>query len=63
MNGSARLRQIGLCLALAAAATSVYGASTYFDIGARVLAYLVTSAFLLGIAYWYRRPGAAAVSA
>ncbi len=63
MNGSARLRQIGLCLALAAAATSVYGASTYFDIGARVLAYLVTSAFLLGIAYWYRRPGGAPASA
>jgi hypothetical protein len=63
MNGSARLRQIGLVLALAAAGTSVYGASTYFDIGARVLAYLVTSAFLLGIAYWYRRPGTAAASA
>jgi hypothetical protein len=60
---SARLRQLGLFLALAAAATSVYGASTYFDIGARILAYLVTSAFLLGIAYWYRRPGAEPVSA
>jgi Predicted membrane protein (DUF2339) len=57
---SARLRRIGLGLALAAAATSVYGASTYFDIGNRILAYLVTSAFLLGIAYWYRRPGLAA---
>lgn len=63
MNGSALVRQIGLFLALAAAATSVYGASTYFDIGARVLAYLVTSAFLLGIAYWYRRPGSAPASA
>ena len=59
---SARLRRIGLGLALAAAATSVYGASTYFDIGNRILAYLVTSAFLLGIAYWYRRPGAAATA-
>jgi hypothetical protein len=56
---SARLRRIGLGLALAAAATSVYGASMYFDIGIRILAYLVTSAFLLGIAYWYRRPGLA----
>ena len=55
---SARIRQVGLFLALAAAATSVYGASTYFDIGIRIVAYLVTSAFLLGIAYWYRRPGA-----
>jgi hypothetical protein len=59
MRRSARLRRIGLGLALAAAATSVYGASTYFDIGIRILAYLVTSVFLLGIAYWYRRPGAA----
>ena len=49
------LRQLGLALALLAAATAVYGATTYFDVGARVLAYLVTSAFLLGIAYWYRR--------
>jgi predicted membrane protein DUF2339 len=63
MQGSPRLRQLGLLLALAAAATSVYGASTYFDIGARILAYLVTSAFLLGIAYWYRRPGAEPLSA
>ena len=49
------LRQLGLALALLAAATAVYGATTYFDVGARVLAYLITSAFLLGIAYWYRR--------
>jgi hypothetical protein len=52
---SPELRQLGLALALLAAATAVYGATTYFDVGARVLAYLVTSAFLLGIAYWYRR--------
>ncbi|MGH7619320.1 MAG: DUF2339 domain-containing protein [Gemmatimonadaceae bacterium] len=60
MNGSAGLRQLGLCLALASAATAVYGATTYFDIGVRIVAYLVTSAFLLGIAYWYRRPGSIA---
>jgi hypothetical protein len=59
MRGSARLRQLGLFLAVVAAATAVYGATTYFDVGARILAYLVTSAFLLGIAYWYRRPGTA----
>jgi hypothetical protein len=52
---SPELRQLGLALALLAAATAVYGATTYFDVGVRVLAYLVTSAFLLGIAYWYRR--------
>jgi hypothetical protein len=55
---SPRLRQTGLCLALVAAATAFYGATTYFDFGARIAAYLVTSAFLLGIAYWYRRSGA-----
>ncbi len=58
----ALLRQTGLGLALVAAGTAIYGASTYFDFGARILAYLVTSVFLLGIAYWYRRPGAAAVA-
>lgn len=52
-----KLRQTGLVLALVAAATAFYGATSYFDFGARILAYLVTSAFLLGIAYWYRRPG------
>lgn len=59
-GGSPRIRQLGLALALLAAITAVVGATSYFDIGARVLAYLVTSAFLLGIAYWYRRPGTAA---
>ena len=54
---SSRLRQVGLGLALLSAVTAVYGANTYFDFGARIAAYLVTSAFLLGIAYWYRRPG------
>ena len=53
----ARLRHIGLGLALVAALTAIYGASQYFDFGARILAYLVTSVFLLGIAYWYRKPG------
>jgi hypothetical protein len=63
LRRSARIRQVGLGLALVAAATSVYGASTYFDIGIRIVAYLVTSAFLLGIAYWYRRPGVVSVAA
>ena len=60
LRASPRIRQLGLALALLAAITAVVGATNYFDIGARVLAYLVTSAFLLGIAYWYRRPGASA---
>jgi hypothetical protein len=54
---SARLRQTGLALALVAAGTACVGATSYFDLGTRIIAYLVTSAFLLGIAYWYRRPG------
>lgn len=58
---AARLRRAGLALGLVAAGTAVYGANTYFDFGARIAAYLVTSAFLLGIAYWYRRPGASPV--
>lgn len=57
VRNSARLRQVGLALALVATATAFYGATTYFDIAARILAYLVTSAFLLGIAYWYRQTG------
>ena len=60
---AARLRQAGLALGLVAAGTAVYGASTYFDFAARIAAYLVTSAFLLGIAYWYRRPGASPAAA
>lgn len=56
---SARLRQTGLALALVAAGTACFGATSYFGLGTRIVAYLVTSAFLLGIAYWYRRPGTA----
>jgi Predicted membrane protein (DUF2339) len=63
VRGAPHLRQLGLFLALVAAATAVYGATTYFDVAARILAYLVTSAFLLGIAYWYRRPGSMPASA
>ena len=54
---SAGFRKTGLALALLAAGTAVYGATSFFVVGMRVLAYLVISAFLLGIAYWYRRPG------
>jgi hypothetical protein len=57
-RSSSRLRQVGLALAVVAAATAVYGAHADIDFGARIVAYLVISAFLLGIAYWYRRPGA-----
>lgn len=63
MRHSALLRKIGLALAVIAAGTAVYGASTYFDSGIRIIAYLVTSAFLLGIAFWYRRTGTPAAQA
>lgn len=56
---SGGVRKTGLALALLAAGTAVYGATSFFVVGMRVLAYLVISAFLLGIAYWYRRPGSA----
>jgi len=54
---SGGVRKTGLALALLSAGTAVYGATSFFVVGMRVLAYLVISAFLLGIAYWYRRPG------
>jgi hypothetical protein len=56
------LRRTGLALALLAAGTAIYGATTYFDVGARIAAYLVTSGFLLDIAYWYRSSAAVVVA-
>jgi Predicted membrane protein (DUF2339) len=61
-RGRALVRQIGLGLALAAAATAFFGASNHLGVGSRILAYLATSVFLLGIAYWYRRPGVGAAA-
>ena len=51
------LRHIGLALAVLAAGTALYGARKLDAIGARIGADLVAAVFLLGIAYWYRRPG------
>lgn len=51
------LRHIGLALAVLAAGTALYGARNLDAIGARIGADLVAAVFLLGIAYWYRRPG------
>lgn len=62
LRHSPPLRRTGLALAFVGAGTAIYGASTYFDIGARIAAYLVTSGFLLGIAYWYRSPAAVAIA-
>jgi hypothetical protein len=51
------LRHIGLALAVLAAGTALYGARKLDAIGARIGADLVAAVFLLGIAYWYRKPG------
>ena len=51
------LRRVGLALALLAAIVAFDGARGIEAVAARVAGYLVTAIFLLGIAYWYRRPG------
>jgi hypothetical protein len=56
------LRHIGLALAVLAAGTALYGARSLSAIGARIGADLVAAVFLLGIAYWYRRPGSTATA-
>jgi hypothetical protein len=53
---SALLRRIGLGLGLVAAFLAVRGAWQLPSAGSRILAYLVVSGFLLGIAWWYRQP-------
>ncbi len=55
----AGLRHVGLGLGLLAAATAIRGARRLEDVWAEIVAYLVTSVFLLGIAWWYRRRGEA----
>jgi hypothetical protein len=51
------LRHVGLALGLIAAFTAMRGTRRLESVGATIVAYLVTSVFLLGIAYWYRRRG------
>jgi hypothetical protein len=51
------LRHAGLALSVAAAGTALYSASGLASVGAKISAFLVSSGFLLGIAYWYRKPG------
>ena len=59
---SARLRRIGLGLGLVAAFLAVRGAWQLPSAGSRILAYLVVSGFLLGIAWWYRQPDQASLA-
>jgi hypothetical protein len=49
------LRHTGLLLGLIAAFTAIRGARGLEAVWAQIAAYLVTSVFLLGIAWWYRR--------
>ncbi len=49
------LRHAGLLLGLVAAFTAMRGARSLEAVWARIAVYLVTSVFLLGIAYWYRK--------
>ena len=51
------LRHVGLGLAVLAAGPALYGARQLDAVAARIVADLVAAAFLLAIAYWYRRPG------
>jgi hypothetical protein len=51
----ALLRHAGLLLGLVAAFTAIRGARRLEAVWAQIAAYLVTSVFLLGIAWWYRR--------
>lgn len=51
------LRRIGLGLAVVAALRALAAADSVRSVAVRIASYLVVSAFLLGIAYWYRRRG------
>jgi hypothetical protein len=57
-----RLRHVGLGLGVVAALLALKAAWGLPSTGARIGAYLVVSGFLLGIAWWYRRPGSAPVT-
>ncbi len=52
-------RHLGLGLGIAAAVLALRAAWGFDSTATRIAAYLVVSGFLLGIAWWYRRPGAA----
>jgi hypothetical protein len=62
-RGRAKLRHVGLALGIAAAGLALRAAWGFESTATRIAAYLVVSGFLLGIAWWYRRPGTAAADA
>jgi hypothetical protein len=55
-RGSAPLRHVGLGLAVVASAIAVHAGFQLDAVAARIAACAVASGFLLGIAWWYRRP-------
>ncbi len=56
-RGARALRQVGLALAVVAAIRALAAVDSVRSVSVRIASYLVASAFLLGIAYWYRRRG------
>ena len=58
-RGVPGLRHLGLVLALVASAAAARGAANLDAVWARIVGYLVTSAFLLALAWWYRAKPAA----
>jgi hypothetical protein len=54
-----RVRHVGLGLGIVAALLALRAAWGLPSTGARIAAYLLVSVFLLGIAWWYRKPGPA----
>ena len=51
------MRHAGLLLAVVAAVRALTAVEAVASVSMRIASYLVVSAFLLGIAYWYRRRG------
>ncbi len=57
VRGMRALRHVGLALAIVAAVRALGAVNSVRSVSVRIASYLVASAFLLGIAYWYRRRG------
>ncbi len=62
-RGVRLMRHAGLLLAVVAAVRALTAVNAVASVSLRIASYLVVSGFLLGIAYWYRRRGSAAVAA
>ncbi|MGH7690161.1 MAG: hypothetical protein ACREN3_11200, partial [Gemmatimonadaceae bacterium] len=58
-RGARVMRHAGLLLAVVGAVRALTAVNAVASVSMRIASYLVVSAFLLGIAYWYRRRGTA----